>query len=124
VHSPWPRLYITAAAVTIKGCDSNLGPLTPQSDALTTRLLRTAEVVESGTISAVVAPDIVELYSGFCLLRFCIFTTVITRVISVVYLLLSMSIHTHAHTHTHTYETLTEDRDHWMSDGSELQSHF
>ena len=93
MHSPWPRLYI-AAAVTIKGCDSNLGPLTPQSDALTTQLLRTAEVVESGTISAVVAPDIVELYSGFCLLRFCIFTTVITRVISVVYLLLSMSIHT------------------------------
>jgi len=49
VHSPCPRLYIAVAVAintTVHGKDSNLGPLTPQSDALTTRPLRPADVTK------------------------------------------------------------------------------
>ena len=45
VHKACPRLYIAVAVVintTPPWWDSNLGPLTPQSDALTTRPLRPA----------------------------------------------------------------------------------
>jgi len=49
VRSPCPRLYVAAADATrdennLPQRDSNLGPLTPQSDALTTRLLRPASL--------------------------------------------------------------------------------
>ena len=39
MRNPCPRLHI-AAAVAAPQRDSNLGPVTPQSDALSTRLLR------------------------------------------------------------------------------------
>ena len=45
VRSPCPRLYIAVAVAKKNNCrrrDSNLGPLTPLPDALTTRLLRPA----------------------------------------------------------------------------------
>ena len=55
VRSPCPMLYI-AAAVAIKNrprCDSKLGSLTSQSDALITRLLRPAMQSKDGQVKVI-----------------------------------------------------------------------
>ena len=63
VRNLCPRLYI-AAAVTINTtapwCGSNLGPLTPQSDALTTRLLRSVSMAATNKpIEVLIQPAVV-----------------------------------------------------------------